>query len=165
MENAMAVTDGGGTRRIGSAGAVTKWLGLYWLATTYVVLTSFGGGIAAILHAPPVFDEMLRLGYPPHFSTLLGVWKVLGAAALSVPRRPLLKEWAYAGLFVDFSGAMVAYASVGSGLSSSIGPALAMGALMVSWHLRPPSRRLAGSCARGDRDDLKPSEAVLHHAG
>jgi hypothetical protein len=96
-----------------------------------------------IVHARPLFDEVLRLGYPPHFSTLLGVWKVLAAAALAVPRRPLLKEWAYAGLFVDFSGAMVAYASVGDGLTSFIGPVLAMGALILSWSLRPPSRRLA----------------------
>jgi hypothetical protein len=80
------------------------------------------GGSAPLSDARPLFDEVLRLGYPPHFSTLLGVWKVLAAAALAVPRRPLLKEWAYAGLFGDFSGAMVAYASIGDGLSSFIGP-------------------------------------------
>lgn len=153
MKHAVAVTDGAGTGRIRPAVAVTQWLSLYWLATTYVVLTSILGGVAAILHSPPLFEEMLRLGYPPHFSTLLGVWKVLGAAALSVPRRPLLKEWAYAGFFVDFTGAMVAYASAGAGIASYIGPALAIGALMLSWYLRPSSRRLAGSYVGGARHE------------
>ena len=144
MENAISATPGQGVRPIiEGAPMATKWLNLYWIATVYLVLTSLWGGSAAIVHARPLFDEVLRLGYPPHFSTLLGVWKVLAAAALAVPRRPLLKEWAYAGLFVDFTGAMVAYASVGDGLSSFIGPVLAMGALLLSWSLRPPSRRLA----------------------
>jgi hypothetical protein len=144
VENAISAAPGQGVRPIiEGAPMATKWLSLYWIATVYLVLTSLWGGSAAIVHARPLFDEVLRLGYPPHFSTLLGVWKVLAAAALAVPRRPLLKEWAYAGLFVDFTGAMVAYASVGDGLSSFIGPVLAMGALLLSWSLRPPSRRLA----------------------
>ena len=37
-----------------------------------------------------------QLGYPAYFSVILGVWKVLGAVALLVPRFPRLKEWAYA---------------------------------------------------------------------
>lgn len=145
----MTATPGQGVRPI-IEGVPTenKWLSLYWTATVYLIVTSFWGGSAAIVHARPLFDEVLRLGYPPHFSTFLGVWKVLAAAALAVPRRPLLKEWAYAGLFVDFSEAMVAYASVGDGPSSFIGPVLAMGALILSWSLRPPSRRLPESSAR-----------------
>jgi hypothetical protein len=146
VENAMSATAGRGARRaIEETPAANKWLSLYWIATLYLVLTSFWAGGAAIVHARPLFDEVLRLGYPPHFSTVLGVWKVLAAAALAVPRRPLLKEWAYAGLFVDFSGAMVAYASVGDGVSAFIGPVLAIGALILSWSLRPQSRRLAES--------------------
>jgi DoxX-like family len=48
------------------------------------------------------------------------VWKVLGAVALLAPGYPLLKEWAYAGFFIDFSAAMVAYASAGDGVVSYI---------------------------------------------
>jgi len=44
-------------------------------------------------------------GYPSYFPVLLGTWKVLGAVALLVPRRPLLKEWAYAGAFFTYTGA------------------------------------------------------------
>ena len=145
MENSVAVTS---TSRAGWSGGVQislKWLSSYWVSTMYVVLTSLWAGVTDILHAPPLFDEVLRLGYPPHFSTLLGVWKVLGAVALIAPRYPLLKEWAYAGMFIDFSSAIVAYASVGDGVVSYIGPVLSMSALIASWYLRPKSRRLAGT--------------------
>ncbi len=30
-----------------------------------------------------------------------GVWKILGAISILLPRFPLLKEWAYAGTFFD----------------------------------------------------------------
>jgi DoxX-like family len=119
---------------------------LYWIPTMWVVLTNLWAGTTDILHAPPLYGDLLRLGYPPHFSTLLGVWKVLGAVALLVPGYPLVKEWAYAGFFIDFSSAIVAYVSVGDGVVSYIGPVLSMSALIASWHLRPQSRRLAGTC-------------------
>lgn len=152
MENTITMRDAGGVRRLEGAWAIGIRPSLYWLATSYVVLTSFLAGIAAIVHASPLFEEVLRLGYPPHFSTLLGMWKVLGAAALAIPRRPLLKEWAYAGLFVDFSGAIVAYAAAGDEVSSFVAPVLAMGALITSWCLRPSSRRLAASSAQAGSD-------------
>jgi DoxX-like family len=148
MENSMAATNATDARRIGGVPVSLKSLSFYWVSTMYVVLTSLWAGVNAILQAQPLFNEVLRLGYPPHFSTLLGVWKVLGAGALSVPRCPLLKEWAYAGMFIDFSGAMVAYASVGAGVVSYIGPVLSISALLVSWYLRPQSRRLAGTYVR-----------------
>jgi hypothetical protein len=106
------------------------------------------GRVTDILHAPPLYTETLRLGYPPHFSTLLGAWKVLGAVALLAPGYPLVKEWAYAGFFIDFSAAVVAYAAAGDGVVSYIGPVVAIVALITSWYLRPASRGLHESAIR-----------------
>ncbi len=53
------------------------------------------------------------LGYPMYFFAILGVWKVLGAIAILVPRFPRLKEWAYAGIFFDLTGAAASCAAVG----------------------------------------------------
>ena len=53
------------------------------------------------------------LGYPTYFFVILGVWKVLGAIAILVPRFPRLKEWAYAGIFFDLTGAAASCAAVG----------------------------------------------------
>ena len=39
-----------------------------------------------------------RLGYPLYLLLILGIWKLLGAVALVIPRFPRLKEWAYAGV-------------------------------------------------------------------
>ncbi len=152
----------------GSAGTVRSgaehsqaWMFLYWALTLYVAATSLWAGVINVLHAPPLFDELLRLGYPAHFATLLGVWKVLGALALLAPGYALLKEWAYAGLFFDFSGALVAYAAAGDGAASYIGPLTSLAALITSWWLRPGSRRLASlsgyrrssTCARAASRD------------
>ena len=51
-----------------------------------------------------------RRGYdapqlPAYFCLILGVWKVLGAVAVLVPRFPRLKEWAYAGAVFELTGA------------------------------------------------------------
>ena len=55
----------------------------------------------------PALQGALRLGFPVYFAVLLGVWKILGAIAILLPRFPLLKEWAYAGIFFDLTGAAV----------------------------------------------------------
>jgi hypothetical protein len=114
----------------------------YWLCTVYIAVTSLVAGVLDLARAQPLWGELVRLGYPPHFGAVLGTWKVLGALALVAPRRPLLKEWAYAGLFVDFSGAIVAHAAAGDGVGSFVGPLLSIAALVGSWSLRPRDRRL-----------------------
>jgi hypothetical protein len=133
------------TRHIAARPPVSRLEVGYWICTLYISLESLWAGITDILHAPPLFEELHRLGYPSHFGALLGIWKVLGAIALAIPRRPLLKEWAYAGMFFDFSAAIVAHAAAHDAPFWYLGPVLSLAALAASWHLRPASRRLAGA--------------------
>jgi hypothetical protein len=95
------------------------------------------------LQLQPLAAAFQHLGYPPHFVPLLGTWKVLGGVALLAPRSALVKEWAYAGLFIDYSAALVAHAAAGDAASRFIGPTLALAFMIGSWWLRPASRRLA----------------------
>ena len=71
-----------------------------------------------------------------------------GAAAVVAPGFPRLKEWAYAGILFDLTGASVASATMGAAIGAEwwhVFAPLAVGAIMVgSWALRPPSRRLPG---------------------
>lgn len=78
----------------------------YWVTTALVVSELASGGVWDILRVPQVRTLIERLGYPPYFLVILGIWKLLGAVALVVPRFPRLKEWAYAGVFFDLTGAV-----------------------------------------------------------
>jgi hypothetical protein len=113
----------------------------YWLATGLVAAELGLGGIWDIARLPFVRDLVTHLGYPSYFLVLLGSWKVLGAVALLVPRRALLKEWAYAGAFFTYTGAIASHLTTGYDLGE-VGLLAVLTALTaISWALRPPSRR------------------------
>jgi hypothetical protein len=114
----------------------------YWAATGLVALGFAFGGLADLSRSPDVVAGLAHLGYPIYFAALLGVWKVLGAVAIVVPRFPRLKEWAYAGMFFDLSGALVSHASVGDPASRLVAPVVLLALLVTSWSLREESRKL-----------------------
>ncbi len=114
----------------------------YWAATVLVAGPAAIAGAIDVLRIQPLFAQLLQLGYPAYFGTILGVWKVLGAVALLAPRYPRVKEWAYAGMFIDYTAAFVSYVAVGAGSASNLsGPVVSITFLAASWALRPPSRR------------------------
>jgi uncharacterized membrane protein YphA (DoxX/SURF4 family) len=81
----------------------------YWTATAVLVFAVFSGGVGELLHTWGTLDTALVLGYPIYFLTILGVWKVLGAIALVTPGLARLKEWAYAGIFFNMTGAAASH--------------------------------------------------------
>ncbi len=123
-----------GYRRARSAG--------YWLATAVVAGELGLGGSWDIARIPFVRDLAVHLGYPSYFLVLLGGWKVLGAIALLIPRRPLLKEWAYAGAFFTYTGAIVSHLTRGYDRGEVALLAVLTVLTVLSWALRPSSRRL-----------------------
>jgi hypothetical protein len=54
---------------------------------------------------------------------------------------PTLKEWAYAGMLFDLTGAAASHASVGDPVAKVIIPLLLLGIVIGSWALRPRSRK------------------------
>jgi uncharacterized membrane protein YphA (DoxX/SURF4 family) len=115
----------------------------YW-TTTVLVAFFMSGGVAQIAQfkANP-HGVVPQLGYPMYFFAILGYWKVLGGIAILVPRFPRLKEWAYAGIFFDLTGAAASCAAVGwYGVYgfNVIAPLLIAVLGAASWALRPPSR-------------------------
>jgi uncharacterized membrane protein YphA (DoxX/SURF4 family) len=119
---------------------------VYWVTTALVVFELTMGGAWDVLRVPQVRELIERLGYPPYFLVILGTWKLLGAVALVIPRFPRLKEWAYAGVFFDLTGAVLSlFASGLINVGAMAYPILMIGVAVVSWGLRPPSRRL---CSR-----------------
>ena len=82
----------------------------YWTTTTLTALAFLTGGAAYLSGADVPVRGMAALGYPAYFVTILGTWKVLGGLAILAPRLPRLKEWAYAGIAFDLTGAAFSHA-------------------------------------------------------
>jgi uncharacterized membrane protein YphA (DoxX/SURF4 family) len=119
---------------------------VYWTMTILVALPIGSGGVGQILQyrADPR-GVVPVLGYPMYFFAILGFWKVLGAIAILVPRFPRLKEWAYAGIFFDLTGAAASCAAVGGYGAYGfhvIAPLIITGFTVASWALRPESRKI-----------------------
>jgi hypothetical protein len=114
----------------------------YWI-TTILVAFSMSGGAAQLARVPGVVDGFVRiLHYPPYFVSILGFWKVAGAITILVPRFPRLKEWAYAGIFFDLTGAVVSNIAVGGNAFHILAPLFLALVAVASWALRPPSRTI-----------------------
>jgi hypothetical protein len=115
---------------------------LYWASTGLLSAALLMGGLSQLLHAPNVTTTMAHLGYPAYFSTIIGTWKTLGALALLAPALPRLKEWAYAGIAFNLSGAALSHLAVGDGAGPVIPPLFLLGLAAASWALRPARRKL-----------------------
>ena len=116
----------------------------YWIATGLIAVAMLSGGVGDLVRPPPVLEGMTHLGYPPYFMLILGAWKVLGGGVILAPRLPRVKEWAYAGILFDLTGATASHFAVGDDARHIVTPLVLAGIAMASWALRPDSRRLAG---------------------
>jgi hypothetical protein len=116
----------------------------YWITTGLIALAFLAGGAGDLSRGPEMVEGMAHLGYAPYFLLILGVWKVLAVPALLAPKLPRLKEWAYAGIVFDLTGASLSHAASGDAAGKVITPLVILAIAVASWALRPESRRLAG---------------------
>ena len=114
----------------------------YWVCTALVVFFIGSGGLAYALQVPDVVQGAAALGFPVHFIVLLGFWKVLGSIAILAPGLPRIKEWAYAGILFDLTGAASATIATGGEWWHAAAPLSIALLLAASWALRPDSRKL-----------------------
>jgi len=112
----------------------------YWVVTGLLAATFLAAGAAEVASAPGAAAATLALGYPAYALTILGIWKVLAVPALLAPRLPRLKEWAYAGIFFDLTGAAASHAFSGDPPGRIATPLVLVAIAAASWALRPPSR-------------------------
>jgi hypothetical protein len=116
----------------------------YWTTTILVAFFIGSGGVAQVAQfASKPHGVVPILGYPMYFFAILGFWKALGAIAILVPRFPRLKEWAYAGIFFDLTGAVASVTAVGEYGAYAfhiVAPLVLTVVTVASWALRPESR-------------------------
>ena len=121
----------------------------YWLTTALVAFAFAAGGLVDVLGSPEVRSSLAHLGYPAYLALILGIWKLLGAVAVIAPRLPRLKEWAYAGMVFDLSGAAISHVALRDGASAVVTPLVLLALVLASWALRPENRKLEGHAPRG----------------
>jgi hypothetical protein len=114
----------------------------YWICTGLIAFAMLSGGALQVARMKENVEGFAHLGYPVYFMVMLGVWKLLGGVAILVPKFPRVKEWAYAGIFIDLSSAVVSNASMSDSVGHVVAPLVCIGILAGSWALRPASRTL-----------------------
>ena len=127
-----------------------KWKTIaYWVTTILGPFSFIVGGTLFLTGGEQPVSQFTHLGLPLYLLKILGFWKIAGAIVSVLPGLPRLKEWVYAGFFFELTGAAAVHIAVGDPAfadgPSAFGPALLfLVIVMISYVLRPPSRRLPG---------------------
>jgi hypothetical protein len=111
----------------------------YWITTVLLAFILISGGFWLMTNTQAMGAY---LGFPDYFWQILAVCKILGGIAILVPRFPLLKEWAYAGIVFNMAGAVATRIFVGDPAAHIIAPLVICGIAIASWYLRPESRKV-----------------------
>jgi len=135
---------------------------IYWIATGLTAFVFLSGGVVDVARPEFALHGMRLLGYPDYFMVILGVWKVLGGVAVLLPGTPRLKEWAYAGMLFDLTGATASHASTHDSVAHIVTPLIILGIVIVSWALRPQSRRLGELCCCKPKKDAADETAEVN---
>jgi LPXTG-motif cell wall-anchored protein len=98
----------------------------YWVFTVLLAAFMLLASVPDILQVPDAQAIFAHLGYPAYLLPFLGVAKVLGVITILVPGFGRLKEWAYAGIVIDLTGALYSHLSVGDPASSWIFPVIGL---------------------------------------
>ena len=122
---------------------------IYWVATVWLASGMLATGVQQLMkvqlegaQSPPGVYGIKELGYPVYVLTILGIWKLLGVVALLIPKYPLLKEWAYAGVVFLLTGAIFSHVSVGHDVKELIPSLVLLVLTVLSWYFRPANRKI-----------------------
>lgn len=145
----------------------------YWVTTAAIALETLAGGVTDLIHGrtglvtgEPVVQIVAHEGYPLYVLTILGMWKLLGGVTLLAPRLSRLKEWAYAGIFFELTGALASGIAQGGDPDTYIWPPLILAVITIaSWALRPPSRILGMLLSRKQRPETAAPHAPASVSG
>lgn len=89
----------------------------FWATTLLLAFVLLSGGIAEFGRMWGTTETVTILGYPTYILTIIGAWKVAATVVLFLPIGGALKEWTYAGIFFNMTGAAASHA-----LSGDFGP-------------------------------------------
>jgi hypothetical protein len=109
---------------------------IYWVTTGLVSL----GMVMSFFNYffnPALKEAYVHISFPDWFRVELGIAKLLGAIAIIIPAIPhRIKEWTYAGFFINFFSAIWAHYFAGDPASNLIAPIILLILLVVSYITR-----------------------------
>ena len=109
---------------------------VYWFITGVMALVMGSGAIFDLVKTDEVIELFVDdLGYPDYVPRFVGAMKLLGVAAVLVPRIRRLTEWAYAGLTFDVIAAPYSHQAVNSPASDWLLAAAALALVIGSYAL------------------------------
>lgn len=111
-----------------------KALKLTYLITTGLISLMMVLSFFNYFFNPALVEAYKHAGFPDWFRVELGIAKLLGALALAIPIVPVrVKEWAYAGFFINFFSAILAHAQIGDPIYTQVFPFVVLLILVVSY--------------------------------
>jgi hypothetical protein len=114
---------------------------LYWVVTGLMSTFMLMAAIPDLVESAQAAAAFAHLGYPAYLLRFIGTAKVLGVAAVLVPGLSRLREWAYAGLVFDLTGALYSHRSVDDPASIWIFAVFGLVLVTGSYLLRRDERR------------------------
>jgi len=120
------------------------WIG--WSVTGLMAALMLASAVPDVLRIPDALMVFRRLGYPQYLLLFLGTAKMLAVATVLAPGVPRMKEWAFAGLTFDVSGALYSHLSIGDPPDAWIPAAVALaliGGSYVAYRTRRQQERLS----------------------
>lgn len=88
---------------------------LYWIATGLLSLMLLGSATMYFVKNADVILEFEKLGFPTWIIYPLAICKIAAIAVILSNKGGVLKQWAYAGLFFNFTLAFLAHFMIGDG--------------------------------------------------
>lgn len=81
-------------------------------------------------------EELMRLGYPGYFATIIGVAFIVGVICVYQPRFVFLQDWAFGAMAATLVGAAGTHILAGDPISSAAPAIVTLVVLVLAYALR-----------------------------
>ncbi|MCC6290992.1 DoxX family protein [Candidatus Nomurabacteria bacterium] len=105
----------------------------YYLSTILLSVMVLVAAYLELSGSKEALDTITSLGYPEYLLFILGVAKIAGILGIWQGRVKFLREWAYAGLVIDFAGALSSHLFSYQGPEKYSGSIIAIILVVISY--------------------------------
>lgn len=107
---------------------------IYWVLAILFALAMLGDAYGGISKQEAGQEVMRHLGYPIYMMVITGIFKLFGAISILQNKYKTIKEWAFAGFFINFIGAFASRAFVGDGFGLLVAPLIMLAVMFTLYY-------------------------------